>query len=293
MKHPERIRIATWNCFGAPPTAEDFFAGRCFWPERLASPSVALALRDYDVVCVQENLVDDVRQSLERLRVAAGFEALWFDPMGPDPSDNTFCGGGLAILSRFPIQVRFERLPRGEGPDGFARKGFATADIVLPSGRVVHVVNTHLQADDPHVSAEASRRVRTAQVKNLAAAIGALKLAGGPVIICGDFNVAHGTDEYDELRGAMGEGLSDLGADAGLSTYDVARNDLAAIFHTSGPERALIDYIWAAKSRFEARDVRTILDEPCLDVGTAPAPHDARAFASDHFGLGATLHLVD
>lgn len=286
---PERIRIATWNCFGAPPTADDFFAGRCFWPERLTSRSVIETLRGYDVVCVQENLVAGVLASLEHLRREAGFSELWFDPMGP-ADDGTFCGGGLAILSRWKLDVRFERLPRGEGPDGFARKGFAKADLVLPSGRVVHVFNTHLQADDSSVPLEACRRARAAQLVTLALAIRAARQGKGAVVVCGDFNVAHGSDEYLELAAALGEGLSDLAAHAGLSTYDTERNDLAALFHNGGPPRALLDYIWACSERFVAGDVRTILDEPCLDVGTAPAPHAARAFASDHFGVGATLH---
>src|SRR5687768_11253672 len=92
------LRIATWNCFGAPPTAEDFFAGRPFWPERLTAEKVVGTLSEYDIVCVQENLLDGVRQRLEQLRRAAGFAEIWFDPMGPDADDGTFVGGGLAIL---------------------------------------------------------------------------------------------------------------------------------------------------------------------------------------------------
>src|SRR4051794_40405810 len=103
---PEHLRIATWNCFGAPTSADDFFAGRPFWPERLESRAVLETLADYDLVCVQENLVERVRESLERLQRAGGFAELWFDPMGPDLDDNTFVGGGLAILSRFPLRAR-------------------------------------------------------------------------------------------------------------------------------------------------------------------------------------------
>ena len=153
----EQIRIATWNCFGVPPSAEDFFAGTPFWPERFASQALIDVLSSHDIVCVQENLLEGVRARLEAIRAIAGFDALWFDPMGPDMEDGTFVGGGLAIFSRFPMDVRFVRLPRGAGPDGFARKGFAVADVRLPSGRVVHVINTHLQADDPLISLEECR----------------------------------------------------------------------------------------------------------------------------------------
>src|SRR6185436_12441009 len=95
----DRLRIATWNCFGAPTSADEFMAGRPFWPERLEAPEVFAALAEHDVVCVQENLMPRVRESLDRLQRAGGFAELWFDPMGPDMDDGTFVGGGLAILS--------------------------------------------------------------------------------------------------------------------------------------------------------------------------------------------------
>jgi endonuclease/exonuclease/phosphatase family metal-dependent hydrolase len=285
----EQIRMATWNCFGVPPSAEDFFAGNPFWPERFASRALIEVLSSHDVVCVQENLLEGVRARLEAIREAAGFAALWFDPMGPDMEDGTFVGGGLAIFSRFPMDVRFIRLPRGAGPDGFARKGFAVADVRLPSGRVIHVVNTHLQADDPLVPLQTCRAARAAQIAGLAAAVASLRRRG-PTVLCGDLNVVHGTEEYDDLRRALGDELLDLAAQANLTTWDAERNDVTAHFLPPGcPERALLDYIWISPERFAASDVRTILDEPLPDAAGCPLPPTRRPFASDHFGVGAVL----
>ena len=196
------------------------------------------------------------------------------------------------------MRTRFVRLPRGAGPDGFARKGMAVADVTLPSGREIVVVNTHLQADDPNVPASACREARTAQLAALVEAIAPLRRAGTPVVVCGDLNVAHGTEEYEELSDLLGGSradepqgvLLDVTARAGLWTYDVDKNDLAATFHLAGPARALFDYIWVS-SGFAAHEVRTILDEPLLDLGEPPPPHAARPFPSDHFGVGATLHF--
>lgn len=288
----ERVRIATWNCFGAPTCADEFFAGTPFWPQRLESPTVTAALADFDVVCIQENLVDRVRESLERLQRAAGFAELWFDPMGPDLDDGTFVGGGLAILSRFPLRARFARLPRGMGPDSFARKGLAIAEVRLPSGRALHVINTHLQADDANVSAADARDARAAQLEELAEIVGPLLRTGEPTILCGDLNVAHGTDEYDAMRAALGRDLLDLAARAGLTSYDIERNDLAARFHPGGPERALLDYILASPARLAPIDVATFLDEPLADVADCPPSYAARPFSSDHFAVGATFELT-
>lgn len=287
----QQIRIATWNCFGVPPSAEDFFAGTPFWPERLESQALINVLATHDIVCVQENLLDGVRARLEAIRDAAGFASLWFDPMGPDVEDNTFVGGGLAIFSRFPMDVRFVRLPRGAGPDGFARKGFAVADVRLPGGGVVHVINTHLQADDPLVPLEDCRAARAAQIAGLAEAVAATRQRG-PTVLCGDFNVVHASEEYDELRRDLGDALVDLAAEAGLTTWDAERNDLTAHFLVPGvPERALLDYIWIAPDQMDARDVSMILDEPLPDVTRSPLPPTRRPFASDHFGVQALLTL--
>lgn len=286
------VRVATWNCFGVPCSFEDFALSRPFWPERLVSPEVVRALAGYDVVCVQENLTDRVRESLEHLREAAGFDALWFDPMGPDGATGTFVGGGLAFLSRLPIDVAFTRLPRGAGPDGWARKGFAVADVTLPDGRVVHVVNTHLQADDHTVPLDDCRAARAAQLAELLPAAMELARSGRPTIVCGDFNVPHGTDEFARLEEALGARFVELASRAGLATYDTTRNDLAAAFHSGGPARAQLDHVWVSADAFEVHDVRALLDEPLEDVRATPDGWDKRAFASDHFAVGATLGLV-
>lgn len=286
----DSVRLATWNCFGAPPTVDDFFAQRPFWPERLEVREVAEALAPFDVVCVQENLVDRVRESLERLQRSAGFEHLWFDPMGPGADGSTFVGGGLAILSRLPMAVTFRQLPRGAGPDGFARKGFATAKITLPSGRALHLVSTHLQADDFNVPLEVSRATRAAQLDEILRAVAALD-AGVPAVLCGDLNVPHGTDEYDELSRALGDAWVDAPGRAGLVTYDCEANDIARTFHGGGPERMLVDYVFARGPHVEATDVRALLASPLVDVGGRPASYAKRAFASDHAGVGVTLTL--
>jgi endonuclease/exonuclease/phosphatase family metal-dependent hydrolase len=150
------------------------------------------------------------------------------------------------------------------------------------------------------VPLEACREARAGQLAALADAIAPHRRAGRPIVVCGDLNVAHGTEEYEALLGHLGlastageavGALLDLAAAAGLRTYDVERNDLAATFYSGGPNRALFDYIWVSPG-FHAHEVRTILDEPLPDLGAPPPPHLTRAFPSDHFGVGATLRIV-
>ncbi len=287
---PLQIRLATWNCFGAPQSLEDFLEGRPFWPERLTAPAVVETLSRYDIVCIQENFVGGVHERLESLRVAGGFSDLWHDPLGPDGEDKTLVGGGLVILSRFPIQARFFRLARGVGADGFARKGLALAEVRLPGGRELCLANTHLQADDGRVSPAECIEVRTSQIEALCDALRAPLSSGVPTVLCGDLNVPCGTDEYERLARLLGEGMTDLTARAGLLTYDTTQNDVARAFHEGGPERALIDYVWSSR-RVSAKQIGMELVEPIGDLAGSPDRYAGRAFASDHFGVGVTIEI--
>lgn len=284
------VRLATWNCFGAPQSLEDFLEGRPFWPERLLSPSVIEALSGYDIVCIQENFVGGVHERLEALRVAGGFSELWHDPPGPDGVDKTLVGAGLVILSRFPLKARFLRLPRGVGADGFARKGAALAEVRLPGGRELFLVNTHLQADDGRVSPEECHAVRKDQVDVLADALRDPLASGVPTVLCGDLNVPCGTSEYERLARRLGEGLSDHTARAGLLTYDTERNDVARAFHEGGPERALIDYVWTSRRAAPTR-IGMELVAPLGELSGCPARYEGRAFASDHFAVGVEFFI--
>lgn len=289
---PDRIRIATWNCFGAPQNLEDFLAGRPFWPERLEEPAVLATLSGYDIVCIQENLVDRVRASLEALQVVGGFAELWFDPMGPCGETKTFVGGGLAILSRFPlVGTRFVHLPRGEGPDGYARKGFALTEVRLPSGRELYLANTHLQADDERASLLACQKARWSQLEGLREGIAGLVGDGAPLVLCGDLNVPHGSDEYEKVARLFGPELRDLAGRAGFHTYDTERNDIAARFHEGGPGKALIDYVWTSRRHVEPKSVAMILEEPIAELGGCPPGYAGRAFPSDHYGLGVVVEI--
>jgi endonuclease/exonuclease/phosphatase family metal-dependent hydrolase len=288
---PDRVRLATWNCFGAPQSLEDFLSGQPFWPERLEAPAVLATLSGYDIVCIQENLVDRVRTSLEVLRAAGGFPELWFDPMGPCGESKTFVGGGLAILSRFPVTARFVKLPRGEGPDGYARKGFSLAEVRLPSGRELYLANTHLQADDERVSLAVCRRARWSQLEALRDGLSSILRDGAPLVLCGDMNVPHGSDEYERVARLFGDELVDVVGREGFHTYDIARNDIAAKFHEGGPEKALIDYVWTSRARVEAKEVAVILEEPIAELRGCPSSYAGRAFASDHYGVGAVIAI--
>lgn len=283
------IKIATWNCFGTPQSIEDFFASKPFWPERLVARAVFETLRQYDIVCVQENFVEGVRAALLQIQREAEFSELWLDPLGYNAEDKTLTGSGLAILSRFPMEVYFEKLAPGGGPDGLARKGFARARLRLPGGRELYVHNTHLQADDFRVGDAECRRIRRLQLEGLVRSVLEAMSLGIPSILCGDLNVPAGTDEYDEIASLLAPTHEDP-IDTKVVTYDTVNNDMTRAFHCGGPEQGRLDYIWVDRA-VEYDEAHLFLHEPLENIPSRPLDYSGRVFASDHFGLGLTLRL--
>ncbi|GAB3656975.1 hypothetical protein GCM10027589_16760 [Actinocorallia lasiicapitis] len=142
-----------------------------------------LAGEEHDVVCLQEVL------SRGNLALAArSFPHVAVSP-GPVPR------GGLAILSRWPVQeVRFVRYPwrRPVRPEWAMRKGVQIVRLTPPGGDALYVANTHLSANRDEVWAAPNRytRLQAVELDRLATALEALD-PDVPLIVAGDFNIPH------------------------------------------------------------------------------------------------------
>jgi sphingomyelin phosphodiesterase 2 len=105
-------------------------------------------------------------------------------------------GGGLAILSRWPIrESSMHRYPLNGRPQAFFRgdwfvgKGVACAKIELPGGIDVEVFNTHLHAPYEKEPNDSYICHRTAQAWEIAKLMRAASDRGSLVIGLGDFNM--------------------------------------------------------------------------------------------------------
>jgi endonuclease/exonuclease/phosphatase family metal-dependent hydrolase len=170
---------------------------------------IALAIREYDIVCLQEifSLGDGRRDTLMAKAREYGLE---YHSIPPSPSiiDMLFKGkvvsAGLLTLSRYPIlSSQFYPFYRGSGVDSLSGKGVLYSRLKV-KGQTIHLFNVHLQAnysseysptDHPHILA------RLGQIEETKAIIdGVINSDGrlyqdGPgnfkdiIIIAGDFNV--------------------------------------------------------------------------------------------------------
>ena len=105
-------------------------------------------------------------------------------------------GGGLVILSRFPIiESSMFRYSLNGRPTAFFRgdwfvgKGVACAKLQLPDGQLVEVFNTHLHAPYEREPNDSYICHRTAQAWEIAKLMSDAKKRGNLVVGLGDFNM--------------------------------------------------------------------------------------------------------
>ncbi|MEI7055208.1 sphingomyelin phosphodiesterase [Nocardioides sp. CCNWLW239] len=111
--------------------------------------------------------------------------------------------GGVTVLSRWPITHRAQYVyADGCGADWFANKGFVYARLDV-DGRPVHVVGTHVQAEDPACFGSGAD-VRAEQFAELDGFLDGLAIPPDePVVITGDLNVVKESPEYATMLAAL------------------------------------------------------------------------------------------
>lgn len=177
------LNILTLNCWGLKYLSK-------FRTERLAEIGKQLALHDppLDLVGLQECWTYSdyaiIRQATRKIL-----------PYGKFYHSGIF-GGGLVILSRFPIvESSMFRYPLNGRPTAFFRgdwfvgKGVACAKIQLPDGQLLEVFNTHLHAPYEREPNDSYICHRTAQAWEIAKLMRDARLRGSIVVGLGDFNM--------------------------------------------------------------------------------------------------------
>lgn len=177
------LNILTLNCWGLKYLSK-------YRNERLSEIGRQLALHEpaLDLVGLQEcwTYTDytAIRQATKQIL-----------PYGKFYHSGIF-GGGLVILSRFPIvESSMFRYTLNGRPTAFFRgdwfvgKGVACARIQLPDGQLLEVFNTHLHAPYEREPNDSYICHRTAQAWEIAKLMRDARLRGSLVVGLGDFNM--------------------------------------------------------------------------------------------------------
>jgi phospholipase C len=213
--------------------------------------------RGYDVVALQE--LFDVWASpvvLGHLRpeypnqtpIISSSRTGWDFTMGsPHP---TITSGGVAIVSRYPIVEMGQHIyPTGCGADALAAKGFAYAKISR-DGRFVHVISTHLQANDStcYLTLQNPATIRASQLQAIATFIAGRNIPSSePVLITGDLNISQGSAEYRSMLSTLGASAPTAFTGAPFS-MDGSTNSMA------GGSRSTIDYVLFERNHLRPAD---------------------------------------
>ncbi|MGO1049602.1 sphingomyelin phosphodiesterase [Crossiella sp. CA198] len=206
-------------------------------------------LANQDVVVLQEafdnaasdRLFANLSDSYPHRTPVVGRSKAGWDVTRGDYTDLYPEDGGVAILSRWPIAERVQHVYKPKcGTDSFSAKGFAYTRINSPSGPL-HVLGTHLQADDGGCNGKAPS-VRAGQLAELAAYVRERNIpASEPVIVAGDLNVNLGTPEYTAALGTLNARDPERHTGHPYS-YDPQTNSIAKNRDAASPRQRL-DYI--------------------------------------------------
>ncbi len=159
-------------------------------------------------------------------------------------SDATVEDGGVAIVSRWPIEEKIQYVyQQGCGADYLANKGFVYARI-NKNGANYHVIGTHAQAEDSTCTNPAA--TRKSQFKEMQNFIASHNISASEVLFLGgDFNVIKGSAEYPDMLETLKVSAPD--AYAGFSTsWDPESNGIAAYNYPDLPSEYL-DYIFVSR----------------------------------------------
>jgi sphingomyelin phosphodiesterase len=200
------LTVLSTNLMMLPPVAGD-------WGNSTRAAMVANApyVQGFDAVVVQEIFdngpSDTLRTGLSdeyphQTPVLGRSTSGWDDTQG-SYSHLTPEDGGVAVLSRWPIERQVQHVfSRGCGADWFSNKGFVYARLNV-RGAPVHIIGTHLQAEDSLCSDAAG--VRRSQLTELRTFVDRLAIPQSEqVVIAGDLNINRTSPEYDTMRTVLG-----------------------------------------------------------------------------------------
>ncbi|EFL08898.1 MULTISPECIES: sphingomyelin phosphodiesterase [Actinomycetes] len=216
----------------------------------------------------------------------------WDGAVPPVSPLRTLVGGGVRVLSRYPIRWCGQHLYSAvhrKTQDALCAKGVALAELDTPDGRV-WLAATHLQADEPPTPLSATRAVRLEQLKELREFVSRTAPPDAPVLLVGDLNVEYYAADARGVPGERGQDHADAAeavggrlepdSDMHEHTFDSASNRLVA--RSQPGYRNVLDYVGSINEN----GLR-----PVPHITTRTVPFRPRQPASDHFPVLANVTL--
>ncbi|MDQ1256248.1 MAG: sphingomyelin phosphodiesterase 2, partial [Candidatus Hydrogenedentes bacterium] len=246
-------KIATFNIHDLLVVAFDHKA-------RMRAIGEVLTELDPDIVGIQEAFIEADRAVLFEAIEGSRLQYRQYFPSG-------IAGSGLLTLSAYPIrEAFFHRYVQGGKwykpyhGDWWGGKGVSLARIELPGGACVDFFDTHAQAS--YWTRNEYLGIRKAQMRELAAFVGASATGAGPAFLVGDMNCRPGAPDF-QIAVEQGK----------LKRVMAVETPIDHIFRVENP-----------RYRFETLDTRPI--EGTVDLG------GRQSRLSDHTGYMSTVRVT-
>lgn len=257
---PTAPKIATYNVFMLSRNLYPNW-GQVARADLIDSTGV---LNGQDVVVLQEafdntasdRLLAGLRDTYPHQTPVLGRSTAGWDVTSGAYSSSTPEDGGVAVLSRWPITTRVQHVYRDAcGADWFSNKGFAYVRVEAPSGPV-HVIGTHMQAEDSSCTSAPST-YRAKQRAEIKAFLTARNIpASEPVYVAGDMNVVKAGDEFPRMVADLGASTPEIGGHP--FSWDCADNSVCRDQY--GPEYASehLDYVLTVQGPLLRNETRRV-----------------------------------
>ncbi|MET9798122.1 sphingomyelin phosphodiesterase [Nocardiopsis alba] len=258
-------RVTTYNAFLMPKALYPNW-GQDIRADLIPADGV---LDGQDVVVLQELFENS---SAERLREGLSEDYPYSTPVvgrsktGWDDTTGfrgeTVTNGGVSMHSVWPI-VRAEQhiFSRACGADWFSNKGFAYVELDTPDGPL-HVVGTHMQAEDGACRSGEDRRIRAGQLDQIVSVLRGIP-EDEPIYVAGDLNIVGGTEEWNDALDRL-DAVEPTPVDDTIS-WDPSTNSIAGHDY-SGHEPQQLDHVLPIRNQASPEtylnETRAVKSEP-------------------------------
>ncbi|AZJ24790.1 sphingomyelin phosphodiesterase (plasmid) [Bacillus wiedmannii bv. thuringiensis] len=205
--------------------------------------------------------------------------------------------GGVAIVSKWPVVEKIQYVfEKGFGPDNLSNKGFVYTKI-KKNDRFIHVIGTHLQAEDNGCGQTSPASIRTTQLKEIQEFIKNKNIPKNEhVFIGGDMNVNkinaenNSNSEYTSMFNTLHASVPSYAGHT--ATWDAKTNSIVKYNFPEAPAEYL-DYVFSSKDhanpvRIENKVLQ--LRSPLWSVSSFIHTHTFNDY-SDHYPVEATISM--
>ncbi len=260
------LRVLSWNTFMLPKPIKSS-------NQPIRTRVIAEALKDegYDFIFMQEAFMGSFRSYVGK-ELKSEYPHQYY--LKNNKFLYPFFGSGVFVLGRHPFKVIDKVYYKKCGSaDCFAAKGSVLIETKLPSGKVIQIASTHLQAKEKLGS------VRISQLNQVKAMLAKNKKPGITQMLIGDLNIDAKEQEFEDGQKLMGMSATQL-------TGPITHTNVIDCYKKPDHDREWIDHMWVSND--------TQLKDSTIQVREVSYEYKGKTcMAADHHAVEGLFTFAD